>query len=88
MYTASTNSITFSDMNTGSRYVYRVRSLGEENTVSQWSAEQTFTFSSTGIANIWQETISGSDVFDLQGRKVVAPRQKGIYIRNGKKVAY
>ena len=46
-YTTETNSITLSNLNKSSRFVYRVRSLGEENTYSKWSEERTFMFSST-----------------------------------------
>ena len=44
-YTTDTNSFTFKDLNTQSRFFYRVRTCGEENTYSQWSEEKSFSFS-------------------------------------------
>lgn len=46
-HSTETNSITLSNLNKSSRFVYRVRALGEENTYSLWSEEHTFKFSST-----------------------------------------
>ncbi len=40
----------------------------------------------TGISNIKVDSLSGQKVYDLQGRRVSKPTQKGIYIVNGRKV--
>ena len=79
---------TFKDLNTTSRYNYRIRAIGEE-TISQWGEEQEFRFdSSVGISPV---EMSGSEVmgriYDLQGRQVnPAILRKGVYIVDGKKV--
>lgn len=90
-YSTSTNSYTFENLNTTSRYVYRVRAKGDENIYSQWSSEKTFTFSTTGIQLMPAEaTESRPDaIYDLNGRYVgsdLNALQKGIYIFRGKKV--
>lgn len=82
-YTTDTNSYTFENMNTNSRYFYRVRAFGEENTVSKWSEEKAFTFPATGIRSVIADELR-QQTFDLFGRRIETP-QKGIYIRNGKK---
>ena len=84
-YTTDTNSYTFKDLNTNSRFFYRVRTLGVEDTYSLWSEEKAFTFSGTsGIPYIPTDS-HAKDVYDLQGRKLSAIK-KGIYIIDGKKV--
>lgn len=40
----------------------------------------------TGIQETIRPAISEASYYDLQGRKVTAPTQRGIYIKNGKKV--
>ena len=82
-YTTDTNSYTFENMNTKSRYFYRVRAFGEEGTVSKWSEEKAFTFPATGIRSIIADELR-QQTFDLNGRRIETP-QKGLYIRNGKK---
>ena len=81
VYTTTTNSYTFTDVNTANRFVYRVRALGEENTFSAWTDEKTFEFGTAGISGV---TMSDSDspvhYFDLQGRKVDATT-RGLLIR-------
>ena len=87
-YSTDTNSITLTNLNQRSRYIYRVRALGEENTYSQWSDEKTFAFDGTGISSIQQSTPSAAATYDLQGRLVTSPQKHGIYISNGRKVVY
>ena len=82
-FTTETNSYTFENMNTKSRYFYRVRAFGEENTVSKWSEEKEFTFPATGIRSVIADDLR-QQTFDLNGRRIETP-QKGVYIRNGKK---
>ena len=82
-YTTETNSYTFENLNTKSRYAYRVRAFGEEGTVSKWSEEKAFTFPATGIRSIIAKELR-QQTFDLNGRRIETP-QKGLYIRNGKK---
>lgn len=40
----------------------------------------------TGISSIKTDSLNGQKVYDLQGRRVSKPTQKGIYIVNGRKV--
>lgn len=49
IFKTTNNGYTFTDLDTSKRYVYRVRSLGEEKTSSQWSEEKSFEFGSAGI---------------------------------------
>lgn len=85
-YTTTTNSYTFTGLDTNKRYTYRVRAIGEENTYSQWSEEKTFEFGGTGVVSVFSsEKESATRFFDLQGREVKTPTH-GLYIRNGKKV--
>lgn len=90
-YTTSTNSYTFANLNSMSRYIYRVRALGEEGTYSAWSEEKTFEFSPAGIAQMSMDGDNGiTQVYDAQGRLVPhsssLPLGKGIFIvkQNGK----
>lgn len=89
VYQTSTNSITLKDLNTKSRYIYKVRAMAEDNIYSQWSEEKTFKFNkATGISPI---IIDGkeSEIYDLQGRRLGTSYDalpKGIYIIGGKKV--
>lgn len=90
-YTTDTNSYTLADLNARNRFVYRVRALGEENTYSQWSAENMFTFSAAaGIdAIVVDRASSQRGIYDLNGRYVGSSLDglaKGIYIVDGKKV--
>jgi M6 family metalloprotease-like protein len=86
-YTTDTNSITLKDMNKSSRFIYKVRALGEEDTFSGWSAEREFSFSNTdGIINL-MSTPKDDVIYDLQGhRRSSGDLPKGIYIIGGKKV--
>ena len=91
-YSTETNSYTFLDVDGDKRFVYRVRAIGEENTFSQWSEEQTFEFPEDAIDGIANEEIRvGNEgfpdaVYDLSGRRKFDGLKKGIYIINGKKV--
>ena len=38
----------------------------------------------TGISSV-QSEVSDDAIYDLQGRRVITPQKKGIYIRGGKK---
>ena len=82
-YTTDTNSYTFENMNTTSRYAYRVRAFGEEGTTSKWSEEKQFVFPATGIQKVMTDE-QRQQTYDLNGRRIATP-QKGVYIRNGKK---
>jgi hypothetical protein len=85
-YTTTTNSYTFTGLDTNKRYTYRVRTVGEENIYSQWSEEKTFEFGGTGVVSVFSsEKETATRFFDLQGREVKTPTH-GLYIRNGKKV--
>ena len=86
-YTTDTNSITLKDLNKSSRFIYKVRALGEENTFSQWSDEREFSFSNTdGITHLISDP-NDDVIYDLQGhRRNSGDLPKGIYIIGGKKV--
>lgn len=89
VYTTDTNSYTLTDVNTNSRFIYRVRALGEENTYSQWSEEKTFSFTSSGINSVTLGGNASITIYDLQGRPIgndLNALRKGVYIINGKKV--
>ena len=80
-HTTETNSYTFSNLSSNKNYVYRVRALGEENTVSQWSEEKTFEFGTSGIQSLNSEQMpTATRYFDLQGREVPS-NTKGFIIR-------
>jgi len=90
-YITETNSYTFRGVDADKRYIYRVRALGEDNTFSLWSQENTFEFPEEvidGINTVKREkTIENNeDIYDLSGRKVNSQKPKGIYIINRKKV--
>lgn len=88
-YPTDTNSITLKDLNKTSRFVYKVRSLGEEDTSSLWSDEREFKFSNTdGIVDMISVP-KDNVIYDLQGHRRdsnPAHLPKGIYIIDGKKV--
>lgn len=88
-HTTDTNSITLRDLNTKSRFMYKVRTLGEEDTYSLWSEEHTFKFSnSSGIEGITANPDKNAPIYDLQGRSYADPTdlRRGFYIIGGKKV--
>lgn len=89
-YTTDTNSYTLTNLNTTSRFYYRVRALGEENTYSQWSEEKSFSFGgASGISSNPVIVNRHHTIYDLQGRnqgKDINSLNKGIYIIGGKKV--
>ena len=89
-YTTDTNSYTLKDQNPKSRYICRVRAVGEEGTYSQWSEEKNFKFSNPAGVNspIIDETLPQL-IYDFQGRNLGTSTdalRKGIYIIGGKKV--
>jgi hypothetical protein len=90
IFTTETNSITLTDLNTSSRYTYRIRTVGEEGFYSLWSEEKSFQFSTSGISNIIMNENSASHrIYDLNGRYVGTDAnglRKGVYIRDGKKI--
>ena len=80
-YTSGINSYTFADLDVNKRFIYRIRTIGEENTYSQWSDEKSFEFGTSGILPIrLVPESSRTDYFDLQGREVNGT-QKGVLIR-------
>ena len=91
-FRTDTNSYTFQNVDADKRFVYRVRALGEENTVSQWSEENSFEFPDDIIDGIEGpvfdvvSSVPNGKIYDLSGRKVNSQLKKGIYIRNGKKM--
>lgn len=91
-FRTDTNSYTFYNVDPNKRYIYRVRTIGEENIYSQWSEEATFEFPDDIIDGIEEPVLDAASsvpngiLYDLSGRKVNSQLKKGIYIRNGKKV--
>lgn len=88
-YTAETNSITLTDLNRSSRYIYKVRALGEENTYSAWSDEKTFTFNGVSGIDVLSNSSACEGIYDLNGRSLgtyPATFRRGVYIIGGKKV--
>ena len=73
-------------MDTNKRYIYRVRSIGEENTYSQWSEEKTFEFGTTGIKQIAnsKQQAANIPIYNLSGQRVGA-NFKGLVVKEGKK---
>jgi hypothetical protein len=85
-YSTATNSYSFTELDTNKRYIYRVRSIGEENTYSQWSEEKTFEFGTTGIkqkTNSKQQA-ANIPIYNLSGQRVGA-NFKGLVVKEGKK---
>lgn len=90
-YTTETNSITLTDLNPRNRFVYRLRTIGVENTYSLWSDEHIFSFpaGTVGIAAPSVVQDMPVQVYDLYGRLIGTDKDKlprGIYIIRGKKV--
>lgn len=85
VYTTDTNSYTLTGLNLTSRYVYRVRSVGNEGRFSQWSEEKTFIFS--GSTDILLPSVNNSNApvryYDLQGREVDSSAKGVIIVRQG-----
>ena len=81
-YQSNTNSYTFSNMDAGKIYSYRLRAIGENGQYSGWSEEKTLTFGTTSIQSISTKmaTDNTGRYFDLQGREV-SPETKGLLIR-------
>jgi len=79
---------TFENVDITSTFAYRIRAIGEEVS-SQWSQEEKFSFSSTGINNILRdEEDTHAPFYTLDGMKMgnnASTLPKGIYVRNGKK---
>ena len=84
-FQTSTNSFEFTGLDTSNRYIYRIRSLGEEGTYSQWSDEKMFDFdpSSIGLIEIGSDT--SVRYYDLQGREVSAGTQGLLIVKEGDK---
>ncbi len=78
----TTNSYTFSNLNAGKLYSYRLRAVAANGAYSGWSAEKTLSYATTGIQRI-SSKVDGESVvryFDLQGREVSGDT-KGLLIR-------
>ena len=78
----STNSYTFSNLDAGQLYSYRLRAIGENGAYSGWSAEKTLSYGTTGIRSVSTKVAGEGAVryFDLQGREVSSDT-KGLLIR-------
>ena len=88
-YETTEPSYTLKDLNTNSRFAYRVRAVGEANNYSQWSEEKTFQFKNSSSINPVTYGHRNTEIYDLQGRRLDNSRDalpKGIYIIDGKKV--
>ena len=70
-FTTATNSYTFENLNSTSRYYYRVRSLGEDNAYSEWSDEKLFAFADGIASMVLPASADGmTRVYDTFGRLV------------------
>jgi len=79
-------SLTVEDANPTSTYAFSVRALTDENIVSQWSESVTFSLDETPVVQPAADLpVPDGFWFDLAGRRVQAPTQSGIYLRNGRK---
>ena len=88
IYETSSNSITLTNLNSESLYLYRVRAKSAEGFYSKWTEEKSFEFDTSGINSLLITPRAGK-IYDLQGR----PRgtdpsalPKGIYIIGGRKI--
>ena len=81
-YESTTNSYTFTNLDAGKLYSYRLRAFGDGGEYSGWSALKTMSFGTTGVQSITTKQQSDHTVryFDLQGRAVPA-NSKGLLIR-------
>ena len=88
-HTTSSASLTFSDLEPAV-YAYKVRAVTSEG-FSQWSENITVDLT-TGIASFEMSpdmedgNLPSAGYFSLLGQHVAVPSQRGIYIRNGRKV--
>ena len=86
VYSTTSNSYTFTGLDTRNRYIYRVRSKGEENIFSRWSEEKMFSFGTTAIDDIIPYLNDGSSpvrYYDLQGREVEPTAHGVIIVKQG-----
>lgn len=81
-YESTTNSYTFTNLDAGKLYSYRLRAIGDNGEYSGWSALKTMSFGTTGVQSITTNVQNDHTVryFDLQGRAVPA-NSKGLLIR-------
>lgn len=85
--TTDQTSYTFTDMSPEKNYSYQVKAFSEKGH-SGWSNKIDVTLSGGGddaIESIRIAEVSNGAIFDLAGRRVSCPRNKGVYIVNGKK---
>jgi hypothetical protein len=82
IYSSNTNSYTFSNLDAGKIYSYRMRAIGENGQYSGWSEEKTLTYGTTDIQSISIKADNDKSIryYDLQGREV-SPETKGLLIR-------
>ena len=85
-HTTSTNSYTFTGLSGTNSYTFRIRSLGEEGTYSDWSAEGAFEVA-TGIRQL-HATDAQAPVryYDLQGREVTGDVRGLVIQKQGSRV--
>ena len=81
-YESTTNSYTFTNLDAGKLYSYRLRAFGDGGEYSGWSVFKPLSFGTTDIQSITTKVHSDNSVryFDLQGRAVPADT-KGLLIR-------
>ena len=81
-YESTTNSYTFTNLDAGKLYSYRLRAFGDGGEYSGWSVFKPLSFGTTGVQSITTKQQSDHTVryFDLQGR-VVPANSKGLLIR-------
>lgn len=86
--TTAATSYTFADLTANATYTYRVRALADGFAASNWS-EPIEVSLATGI-----DEVTGADnasskpaaLYDLLGRRITGTPQRGIYIKDGRKI--
>lgn len=86
--TTAATSYTFADLTANATYTYRVRALADGFAASNWS-EPIQVSLATGIdevAGANGASAQPSALYDLLGRRITGTPQRGIYIKDGRKI--
>ena len=86
VYTTETNSCTLEGLDLRSRYVYRVRAVGEGGRYSRWSEERTFAFSGAAVTAPTADGNAPARCYDMQGREVGSGAKGLIIVKQGNEV--
>ena len=86
--TTAATAYTFTNLTTDATYTYRVRALADGFATSNWS-EPIQVSLATGIdevAGANGASAQPSALYDLLGRRITGTPQRGIYIKDGRKI--